>query len=272
MISIIIPVYNKIELIQHCIEKNIVNCSHPCEWIIIDNDSDEATQKGLLELKKAAEERSHVFIVVRETENTGTARAWNTGLKKASGDIVVILNNDCMLMPGWDDLCKAEMNKNQLDIFTPFIIEPHMLKNYNENIFWEGEQNWNYYLKKNRGRICKGIFGGVVFMARKEVYAQIGPFDPKFWLSLDDMDYIYRALTMGLRAGITGNMIGFHLGSATRKEMNVNEQTANDYFEQKWGWNFSKQEHTFFNKLIRSYNKRKFRYWGLMSRWNMIVK
>ncbi|MDZ4757358.1 MAG: glycosyltransferase [Bacteroidota bacterium] len=273
MLSIIIPVYNKIEITISCIQKNIIHCEQKSEWIIIDNNSDEATKAGLLQLKKFAEEKNHTFTIIHETENTGTARAWNTGLAKATGTYIVILNNDCVLMPHWDTATIKEIETGKLELFTPFIIEPPMLKNkYNESDFWEGKKNWNYYLQKNKRRICNGIFGGVVFAAKKETFAKIGLFDSKFWLTLDDMDYIYKAMKMGIKTGISGNIIGFHHVSSTRKEMNINEQVAVNYFKEKWNCDYAKQENSFWNKLKRSYRKKLFLYTGKLGRINMILK
>ncbi len=273
MLSIIIPVYNKIEITLSCLQKNIIHCEHPAEWIIIDNNSDKVTKEGLLQLKKFAEEKKHKLVIITEKENTGTALAWNTGLNNTNGNYIAILNNDCVLMPAWDTAIINEIKNGELDLFTPFIIEPPMLKNqYHEIDFWEGEKNWEYYLKKNKGRICKGLFGGVVFMGRKEIFELIGPFDTKFWLTLDDIDYIYHALKKGIITGTTGNIIGFHHVSATRSGMSIDEQVASDYFTQKWHCDYAKQESSFLNKLKRSYKKKIFKCFGLLSTVNMKLK
>ena len=41
-------------------------------------------------------------ITVRNTENLGVSPAWNQGIRIASGEVVIVLNSDCRVEPGWD--------------------------------------------------------------------------------------------------------------------------------------------------------------------------
>jgi GT2 family glycosyltransferase len=272
MISIIIPVYNKIEMTRICVQLNMEHCKHLHQWIIIDNNSDDHTKAGLNDLKLFGENLGHHVIIYTELENTGTAKAWNRGLTIATGDYICILNNDCVLMPAWDEWTLREFNANNLELFTPLIIEPpNYIKKYTLSDFLNGNRNWEYFHTKNMGRICKGMFGGVVFLGKKELFNKLGNFDENYWLTLDDIDYIYHAMREGAKTGITGNIVGFHHLSATRKEMVFSELDANNYFQKKWGFNFQSYEHRFLNKLIKSYRKKLLSYMGLMTQINMIL-
>lgn len=266
-VSVIIPVYNNIEAIEECVKLNITHAQNPCEWIIIDNDSDSATKNGLQRLKQYADEIGQDFKIFTESENTGVAKAWNKGLTLCKNSWVCILNNDCVMMPKWDVLLASFNMQHHLAISTPFVMEGWMFKKpYSLHDFLSSGKNYLYYSTKNSNRIKPGVFGGVVFFGQKQFFDKVGTFDENFWLSLEDYDYLLRAQCLGLKIGTVGAVTAFHLVSVTRKKVATNVFAENQkYFEQKWGWNFEKIEHKFPNKQIRSFNKFLFKYFDLMS-------
>jgi GT2 family glycosyltransferase len=263
-LSIIIPVYNKIEIIGHCIALNIKHCSQPQEWIIIDNASENETKIGLQNIQKTAVGLGHSFIIIDEEINTGVAIAWNKGLSLATQENICILNNDCVLMPDWDKITVQEINRGKLDVFAPFVLESPMFKNnYSLNDFLTGRKNWSYYLRKNKSIYRYGFFGGVVLLGKHEIFKEI-MFDEAYWLSMEDIDFEYRCMQSKLKVGITGKIIAYHHVSATRKNMLVNEEKNQLIFEKKFGWNFSRTENKWTNKMIRSINKRLFLYFDII--------
>lgn len=254
-ISVIIPIYNKIEIIQHCISLNIKHSKTACHWILIDNNSDLKTKKGLLELKNEAESLHHFCTIITETTNTGVAIAWNKGIEIAKTDYVCILNNDCVMMPNWDLELLEFDKKNILDIYSPFVLETNILKSYTLETFLNGKNSYKSYLQMNKNRIRNGTFGGVVIFGKKNNFEIAGKFDEKLWISMEDMDFLWAAIQKGLKVGITGSAIAFHYVSVTRKEIIYDYSNNQTIFLQKWHWNFELNENTFLNKLIKSWNK-----------------
>ncbi len=271
-ISVIVPVFNKISIVKECIKLNIDHCQKPCEWIIIDNNSDSDTKAGIQELKTEAESRAHKFVIVTETENTGVARAWNKGLTLAGNEYVCILNNDCVMMPGWDREMIIQNDKNNLQISTPFVLEPWMFKkSYGLSDFLISTLNWEYLSEKNKNRVRPGVFTGVVFFGKKQYFTEVGAFDESFWLSLEEYDYLLRAREIGQRTGVIGAVTAFHFGGITRNEMKTDGGTHNqNYFEKKWGWNFEKVETAYPNKQIKSIQKFVFRHFQILSTFNFV--
>lgn len=92
--SIIIPVFNKLELTQPCLEaiKRFTESSL-YELIVVDNASTDGTAEYL---KNCGHAR-----VISNQENKGFARACNQGACAAGTDLLLFLNNDTVVHEGW---------------------------------------------------------------------------------------------------------------------------------------------------------------------------
>lgn len=270
-ISIIIPIFNKIEIVERCILLNIQHACEPCNWIFIDNNSDLETKKGILELQKEAHVFGHTCSIVEETENTGVARAWNKGLQLVDSEYICILNNDAVLMPNWTSLLVESKQKYKLDILSPFVLEKSFLKTYTLENFLKGTKNYTFFIHRNYNRVRNGVFGGVVLFGKKSDFDKIGNFDDRFWLSLEDIDYLWRAHKLGMQIGVVGDVVAYHFSSLTRKNVYFDECKNQELFEQKHKWNFAENENSFINKLIKSRNKRLLKYFGIMGTLNPLM-
>src|SRR5688500_15775953 len=95
MCSIIIPVWNRVDLTEQCLVW-LAAVTRGCEYevIIVDNGSTDKTPEFLATL-------SGDVRIVRNEENLGFAAACNQGAKLAQGGFVIFLNNDTLPLEGW---------------------------------------------------------------------------------------------------------------------------------------------------------------------------
>jgi GT2 family glycosyltransferase len=262
-VSVVVPIYNQAHLVRECLTLNLENAGEATAWIIIDNNSDPETKAVLTGLARKAAALGHTWLAVTKSTNTGVAKAWNEGLRLSASSHVCILNNDCVLPPNWVVGLMAAETASGLGVLTPLIIEPPMMTPpYTLDYFKAHHARLG---RRNKGRVREGLFGGVVFWAKRETFLMLGGFDEKFWLSLEDMDFLVRAIKANLRIGTTGDVVAFHYGGGTRKKMPLDETPNQIYFREKWGWNYADQTKTFRNKLIRSWRKRLWRFAEKMS-------
>lgn len=105
-VSIIIPVFNKIETTQRCVDSITGhNKNRPLEVVIVDNGSTDETQAvfaGRIGLKPPP--ASGQITYIRNSENLGIAMACNIGARAARYDVLCFMHNDVFIFKNdWSD-------------------------------------------------------------------------------------------------------------------------------------------------------------------------
>lgn len=100
MTSIIIPTYNGLELLRTCVEAIRAYTETPYEIIVIDNASKDGTDTYC---------RTNNLTFISLPENRGFPVACNMGMQLASGDELLLLNNDVVVSQGWLRNLKAAL-------------------------------------------------------------------------------------------------------------------------------------------------------------------
>jgi poly-beta-1,6 N-acetyl-D-glucosamine synthase len=104
--SIIVPAYNEEVTISSCIE-SMLNLDYPSyEVIVVDDGSKDKT------FNEASKFLTHGVQVIRQ-ENTGKPGAINTGIKKATGDVIITVDADSKLHPSALKWISRRFSKNQ---------------------------------------------------------------------------------------------------------------------------------------------------------------
>lgn len=118
-LSIIIPVYNEVNTIEKVIKKvKQVNLNQiDKEIIVVDDGSQDGTQRKLNALKD--------LIIISHDRNRGKGAAIRTGLKHASGDIVIIQDADFEYNPEeYPLLLKPIISQNAKIVFGTRFLQP----------------------------------------------------------------------------------------------------------------------------------------------------
>jgi GT2 family glycosyltransferase len=92
--SIIILTWNGIEYIEDCLDSLLAQDYPEFEVIIVDNASSDGTPDWIVE-------HFPTIRLIRNERNLGFAAANNLGLQAAAGDVLMLLNQDTVVQPGW---------------------------------------------------------------------------------------------------------------------------------------------------------------------------
>ena len=119
-VSIVIAVLNQVDYTRRCLDSLRANTDIPHEIIIIDNGSSDGSD-GVC---AAAGCR-----VIRNEENVGCARAWNQGIRAARFPLIVIMNNDIIVPPGWLRALVEFWQRAGFDLISPAVINGPVCEN-----------------------------------------------------------------------------------------------------------------------------------------------
>lgn len=226
LVSIVIPLYNQLDYTKSCLQSLIETTRSNIEIILVDNASSDGTDVFISTLGNVT--------VISNAENRGCSGAWNQGSRAASGEWIMILNNDVLLSPDWLEGLLEAAERLKLDIVTPAIRE--------------GEHNYdiNSYAMELTTRmknvVRRGRANGICFMARRRVFDTIGGFDENFRIGqYEDTDFFLRATRAGFLLGTVGSSFLHHFGSVTQKSIKTSNRIAKPYalenkayFIRKW--------------------------------------
>lgn len=214
-VSVVIPNYNGIKYLEHCLEALENQREVAFETIIVDNCS----QDGSASLAK---EKFPQCCYLSLDQNYGFCRAVNEGIKKAAAPFVVLLNNDTEVEP--------EFLKNLLDCISKderiFSVEARMMQYHRRELIdsagtsysalgWasaNGKDKTKEEFLTSR-KVFAACAGAAIY--RKSVFEEIGYFDEEHFAYLEDIDIGYRARIHGYYNVYEPSAVVYHVGSGT---------------------------------------------------------
>ncbi len=104
--SIILVTHNQLEFTKLCVESMDRHTAEPYELIVVDNGSTDGTAEYLKSVGSrqwAVGERNRPvrMTVIANAENRGFPAAANQGIRAATGQQILLLNNDTLVTAGW---------------------------------------------------------------------------------------------------------------------------------------------------------------------------
>jgi GT2 family glycosyltransferase len=241
-VSVIVVAPDGLPFTRLCLESVLLNSSDmDAEVILVDNGSTDGTREYVIAL---AESDSRVRVV-RNEENLGFGPAMNQGLAAATGDTLVVLNNDTIVPPGWLHRLTAHVDRPEVGLAGPTTNRSGNEAEVDAPYRTYGEM---FQLSQRRASEHRGVAFDIevatLFCAamRRDVFEQVGFLDERFEVGLfEDDDYSARMRAAGYRVVCAEDAFVHHFGEASVGELVPTGRygelfSANKTrFEEKWG-------------------------------------
>ncbi|QDT76779.1 SPBc2 prophage-derived glycosyltransferase SunS [Gimesia maris] len=206
--SIILVTHNQLAYTQICIESIFKRTIAPFELIVVDNGSTDGTTEYLSSLDRVR--------VIENEENRGFPAAANQGIEIATGDAVLLLNNDTIVTTGWLDSLRTTLRSDEkIGIVGPLtnctagpqrIPTKYTLESLDD--FAWSRRVANQY----RCELVSDITGFCMLIDRK-ILESVGGFDEQFEIGLyEDIDFCKRVRDAGYQLAIAQDAFVHHFG------------------------------------------------------------
>jgi glycosyltransferase involved in cell wall biosynthesis len=193
-ISVAIATYNRAAMVRQAIEAALGQSLAPCEVVVADDASTDGTRDTLACLA-ASDARVRV---IRQDSNAGGARNANTAMAAARGDLIAWCSDDDRFLPGHLEASAAylDLHPEVGVVHSGFMdavetaaaggfVEARPLRSAQP--LRVDRRNMFAYL----ARYYDWPFHPSTIVMRRQVWEQVGPFDPAYGLT--DTDWFVRA-------------------------------------------------------------------------------
>lgn len=176
------------------------------EVLLVDNNSTDATKTEI----EAFADRAPFAVRYIFESRAGLGAAHNAALPRASGDILLFTDDDCIVAPDWakrvaatfSDRLEPKIVGGRVELYNP-ADAPITIKSSKE---------------PDELRDFPGILDflyGCNFAVSRQVFAEVGPFDACFgpgtrFFAADETDLVYRALRRGIRIVYDPDQLVYH--------------------------------------------------------------
>lgn len=199
LVSIIVPAYNYGHLIEHTLNNLLLQTWQKWECIVIDDGSKDNTS----EIVKSFRDRDSRFIYYYKN-NAGLSAARNTGISLAKGQFIQLLDADDLIGTRKFELQLALFERKPEAEIVYSEVRYFRTSHPDERRFTMDENNvpWNLGLSSDKHEelacllVQRNIMAVNSPLIKKEVFAEIGPFDITL-KSVEDWEYWCRCAIKG---------------------------------------------------------------------------
>lgn len=222
-VSIVIPTRDKVDLLRACIDSIERKSAYPrdmIEIIVVNNGSvTDAAKRYFAELKLRSG-----FEIVAAPGDFNFARLNNLGARAASGEVLILLNNDTIVIaPDWIDRLVEQCMQEDVGAVGCKLLYPDDTIQHAGCVLGVAGLAAHRHVGKTPEKVADGdatreitAVTGACLAARKVVYDRIGGLDETLRIAFNDVKFCIDCLDLGLRNVYIADPLLYHLESKTR--------------------------------------------------------
>ncbi len=210
--SFVVPSWNGLDVLRECLRALAVQ-TVDCEVVVVDNGSIDGTADAV-----AAEFPGVVLVGVEE--NVGFGRAVNLGAERATGHVLLVVNNDAVPAPDFAERMLAPFTDPAVGMAAGVLTQrPHPDRVDSAGVELDvtvgsWDLGWNAPVTSLGGRTPAGPCGGAAGY-RASAWRDAGGFDPALFAYWEDVDLALRLRRAGWACAFVPSALALHRHGAT---------------------------------------------------------
>jgi O-antigen biosynthesis protein len=240
IVSVVIPTYGHWDYTRRCLESiELAPPVTPFEVIVVDDASVDDSADRVADCPGVR--------LVRAPRNLGFVGACNLGAAQARGELIMFLNNDTEVRPGWlDKLVEIVDDRDDVGLVGSKLVYPDGRLQESGGIIWADGTGWNYGRNEPAERPWfetvreVDYCSGAALLIRRDLFERIGGFDQRYAPAYyEDTDLAFAVRAAGYRTLVQpGSVVVHHEGvsngtdvaSGVKRHQELNRQV----FVDKW--------------------------------------
>ncbi len=227
-VSVVIPVFNKLELTRNCIKSILeFGAQASFETIVVDNGSTDDTRQWLTH-----QAESGPLKAIFNQNNLGFSRGCNVGAEAATGRYILFLNNDMEVTPSWlDPMVTTLDNDPGVGITGARLLFPDRTIQHAGVALLQCNdpdkpkllgEHVAYKLPASSPMVAIPkyfqIVTGAALMIRQELFSAMNGFDEDYWNGNEDVDLCLRVGEAGWKVVYRPESVIIHYESQSGEE------------------------------------------------------
>jgi ATP-binding cassette subfamily B protein len=238
--SVVIVSFDNLVFTRMCVETVLATTSADTEVIVVDNGSADGSASYLEEMAG----RFGRLRCLLNPDNPGFPRAANQGMAAASGQVLVLLNNDTIVSGSWLDTLARHLDDPAIGMVGPVTNTAPNEARISSSYETYGELvAFARRLASRPGELFDiPVLTMFCIAMRRSTYLAVGGLDERFGAGLfEDDDYAERLRQTGLRVVCAPDVFVHHFGEASFGKLvgsgRYGELLRSNQrrFEEKWG-------------------------------------
>lgn len=245
-VSVVVLTYNNLAFTQACLHSVEAHSDYRnLEVIVVDNASSDGSVEYLRSWAAEPSAAGHERRLILNQDNLGFAAGNNVGLAAATGEVLVMLNNDTFVTPGWVRTLRAHLLRDgSLGLVGPVtnnIGNEARIEICYADMDEMVAQAGNYTRQHPGEAMPIDTVAFFCVMLPRAVYDSVGGLDEAFGLGFfEDDDYCRRAGQAGWKVACAEDVFVHHHLSASFDQVGAERKRElfernKAIYESKWG-------------------------------------
>jgi GT2 family glycosyltransferase len=197
-VAVLVLNFNGKQYLEQCLDSLLATTYPNFDVTVVDNGSSDGSTKFI--------KSNYPNVKLKEHHrNYGYALGYNLVIDSIETEHIALINTDIITEPSWLEKLMEHVKDNDVAAVVPKMKFPDK-KRINSaggscDIFGTGWNRGNGEIERNQFNVAQEVFygNGGAFLFKKQVWQEIGPFDERYFMYGEDLDWCWRARLRGYK-------------------------------------------------------------------------